>query len=821
MVRRTSWLATPRGAISEATRLTPCLHLLFLSVSRLLLARALRSRTEHPADDRVTPTASDGTGDAAMALDRARSDGYNFVTTSLSRNGDPASLRRSDVLRLRVEEWSRLVVGQFDADVSTGGVGTTTTSIDGSCEWAAHMGIPAVILPPLPTSFSPVDADSHSQNKGNHQQQQPNLGAEIHNYAATVARQATKESSPSSFQLWVPVRLSQLREWQLVYRMCEEHPRIGMMLVLEPSSSAKSSGAPAVTSGSVASPMDTANSESPQQQQRNDEAPVGNKSQTNSTSQQLRLLHTAIGAAPIRAVMVPTSLFLTNKKGFPTLSRSNQIFVTELLKRIGRTTRFVVQGPSRHYENFHNKSNGNIGDETPAGSTLCKTYLQYLQHLRKRKDVTDVLDSPEAKLEYNDDANYLDALQRPLQPLKDHLENQTYDVFEKDPVKYSQYRRAAALALRERLSAPSMPQQQQLECVFYVVGAGRGPLVTCVLQAYQEVVTSMQQQLAVNNVKLTVVAVEKNPSAMIYLYAKAEHDQIWKSAVDAGCSIQLVCKDLRNLTLADVGGKRCDVVVSELLGSFGDNELSPECLDAFFASEVVKRETVSIPRQYVSHLSLVSSAQLHSLARNQALYPDDSSESNVIGMQKAMETPYVVRPHAASQMQEEQDCWSFIHPSTNNQDLSRQRVLDFVPYAGVGAGLGSGYGTRDRIIENAANFGEGPLPSPPWTLSGLLGTFTADLYSISKDGQQESSVISTAPSNFSVGMFSWFPLYFPLSQPVHVPSAASVRVYIWRRIDPALHRVWYEWSVAVYRGDELLSMTPIHNPGGRSYHVSM
>lgn len=35
---------------------------------------------------------------------------------------------------------------------------------------------------------------------------------------------------------------------------------------------------------------------------------------------------------PVKAVIVPTSVFLTNKKGFPTLSRRHQDFVTAMIK---------------------------------------------------------------------------------------------------------------------------------------------------------------------------------------------------------------------------------------------------------------------------------------------------------------------------------------------------------------------------------------------------------------------------------------------------------------------------------------------------------
>ena len=46
---------------------------------------------------------------------------------------------------------------------------------------------------------------------------------------------------------------------------------------------------------------------------------------------------------------------------------------------------------------------------------------------------------------------YEDFLQCPLQPLMDNLESQTYEVFEKDPVKYSEYEKAMVQALLDRV----------------------------------------------------------------------------------------------------------------------------------------------------------------------------------------------------------------------------------------------------------------------------------------------------------------------------------------------------------------------------------
>lgn len=46
---------------------------------------------------------------------------------------------------------------------------------------------------------------------------------------------------------------------------------------------------------------------------------------------------------------------------------------------------------------------------------------------------------------------YEDTLQCPLQPLMNNLESHTYEVFEKDPVKYNEYMRAIYYALIDNI----------------------------------------------------------------------------------------------------------------------------------------------------------------------------------------------------------------------------------------------------------------------------------------------------------------------------------------------------------------------------------
>jgi hypothetical protein len=75
---------------------------------------------------------------------------------------------------------------------------------------------------------------------------------------------------------------------------------------------------------------------------------------------------------------------------------------------------------------------------------------------------------------------------------------------------------------------------------------------------------------------------------------------------------------------------KADILVSELLGSFGDNELSPECLDG--AQRFLAPSGVSIPSSYTSYLAPLTAWKLFDAVR---AYKD----------LEHCETPYVVKPH--------------------------------------------------------------------------------------------------------------------------------------------------------------------------------
>jgi hypothetical protein len=67
-----------------------------------------------------------------------------------------------------------------------------------------------------------------------------------------------------------------------------------------------------------------------------------------------------------------------------------------------------------------------------------------------------------------------------------------------------------------------------------------------------------------------------------------------RGALEWGTAVKLVFSDMRSFSPRE----KADIIVSELLGSFGDNELSPECLDGVM--RCLKRELhfITFPERF-------------------------------------------------------------------------------------------------------------------------------------------------------------------------------------------------------------------------------
>lgn len=408
-------------------------------------------------------------------------------------------------------------------------------------------------------------------------------------------------------------------------------------------------------------------------------------------------------AEPVRAVIIPTDIFLTNKQGFPVLSKRHKVFLLQLFKY---RVQVIIKGLS----------------EEPRAEVENEKYLHYVARLFQ--------DKPALTAQEDFELPYHDYLQAPLQPLQDDLESQTYETFEKDPVKYVQYEEAIFRCLQRKAQAG---KTQPLAAI--VVGAGRGPLVVAVRSAAQRAKCDVH-----------VWAVEKNSNAIITL----RH----RSRLEGWTNVEIVGQDMRFWSAP----KAADLIVSELLGSFGDNELSPECLDG--AQRLLAPDGVCIPTRYTSFLTPVTTPKLWNDVKN---YSDLAH----------FETAYVVKFHQAFYpCRETKECFTFSHPNWELSSNDRYAEISFTPEV-------------EALIH------------------GFAGYFHCELY----DGLS----VSIQPQTYSEGMFSWFPIYFPLRVPVHVREGQTLKSHWWRCHND--RKVWYEWGVSEP------SPQAIHNPGGRSYYI--
>jgi len=498
---------------------------------------------------------------------------------------------------------------------------------------------------------------------------------------------------------------------------------------------------------------------------------------------------------PLKALIIPTALFVPNAGGFPVLPKRHQgvirLFMRHGIQVIltGAAQRFCLEQqhseggqflPRRRFKKEEDaKGEEKEGEEEEEGEgeemvgttkdTLSLApYQAYLSHLLRSLD--PVPPSEVHAIQAND------VLQVPLQPLQDNLESPTYEIFERDTPKYQAYEQALYRALLDQDNArrgTNLRERQPGETgsemvvdasggehgktfpvlVVVVIGAGRGPLVKATLNA------SAKAQVPVQ-----VIAVEKNPNAFMTLQHLARHEG-WGESNRVG----LVRADVREWMGPPT---KADIVVSELLGSFGDNELSPECLDRA-VMKFLKVGGVCIPESYTNYLQPITTAKVHSAIH----------DLNHPQKEKYFETPLVVklnRFHAVAPVSG--GLMTFTHHTQKQEDMAGRDNSRYVK------------------VEYLLPPGGGSC-----RVDGFAGYFDAKLYG--------SINLSTHPLTHTPDMYSWFPIFFPLKEPVYCPAGSCLVVHMWRCIGP--HKVWYEWAVTQPH------TTKVHNREGSSYFVGM
>lgn len=443
---------------------------------------------------------------------------------------------------------------------------------------------------------------------------------------------------------------------------------------------------------------------------------------------------------PLRLLVFPKTTFLRNVKGYPVLSKSHQQYLS-LISRL-RFPPWILLADVGTLPSDQLDTNGYaLPEPTPAeAASQAKEkpkdpvpHLRYLRHLQQNQP-------PRPAIE-RFGQGYQDYLQSPLQPLTDNLESVTYEVFEKDPVKYEWYERATAAALKDLNTTIT----NERPIVVAIVGAGRGPLVTRALQASQR-----------TGIRISCWAVEKNPNAFVLLQRRNSADSLWNNQV------HVVKSDMRHwpgpqASSGDVG--KVDILVSELLGSFADNELSPECLDGV-QHVLHPGHGVNIPQSYSAHLSPIATPRLHN---------DLVSRTG----QEKWDIPYVVMLHqydnlcvqsetSDARSPDVQKAWSFSHPITQLQ-LDHRRLR-----AGGGVGAGGWVGGDGSNEHNARSCKLIFQSQFSGVCHGLAGYFETVLYE-GRSGKVELSTNPVTMDEKSRDMISWFPIFFPLKVPLIAP----------------------------------------------------
>jgi protein arginine N-methyltransferase 5 len=498
-------------------------------------------------------------------------------------------------------------------------------------------------------------------------------------------------------------------------------------------------------------------------------------------------------AEPLHYLTFGPEVFQKNSSGYPSLSKHHQSLIFSYMRLKNAPWLLLCDiGPDVSHikgdaesmlakmdlrptdEEFPTLNDAKNMPSTSQNQTARDSeHVEYLKWLESQQPPFSPLEAPTM-------TSFQDWLQSPLQPLSDNLESATYEVFEGDPVKYNQYEIATTEALKEWKQL-GKPTSKEGVVVIAVAGSGRGPLVTRALKAAEYA-----------NVPVEVWAVEKNPNAYVYLLR--QNQTVW------GGRVKVVKTDMRAwkgpIVSESADGEpvygKVDILISELLGSFADNELSPECLDGI-QHVISKPHGISIPSSYTAHLSPISTPKIH--AEILARAPMEPT---------AFETPWVVRLFALDFVSQRvpghprfQEAWEFSHPIP---DSTLQMVEARRSGGVVGGGGGSMAGAAGANDHNSRFCHLTFVCRTRGVTHGLAGYFESTLYeSQVEETKGEKVEISTHPERIdqkSQDMISWFPIFFPLKQPLYFPADTELEVSMWRQTDDT--KVWYEWLVEAW-----------------------
>ncbi|QID84308.1 histone synthetic lethal [Saccharomyces pastorianus] len=452
-------------------------------------------------------------------------------------------------------------------------------------------------------------------------------------------------------------------------------------------------------------------------------------------------------AEPVSCLLVSSSIFASNQYDYPVLHKFNQNLILKFQKIngdsqiLGNELCVILHGMEKY-------ANDVKGGES--------AYLEYVNFLLKKGDKA-LNFKGNRQLMLQEESRIMP----PLKPHSDTLLNSTYLTFEKDLVKYDLYESAILEALQDLSSRATFKRP----LVVLVAGAGRGPLVDRTFKTLS--------MLSLEN-RVSIIAIEKNPQA--YLYLQKRNFDYWDNKVE------LIKEDMTKWQTNEPPERRVqvDLCISELLGSFGCNELSPECLWSIEKYHS-RNDTVFIPRSYSSYIAPVSSP----------LFYQKLSKVN-----RSLESPWVVHrvPYCilSSKINE---VWRFEHPMFE-KDVDQVEDGD------------------DTVRFSQSSLSEFKMKHRG-EIHGFIGFFTVTLYNdiflstlpddstvrlksneeSSKCARQDEDLQLIKRCDHTPNMTSWSPIIFPLKQPLSFVDDSELSVLMSRIHSDTEQKVWYEWSL--------------------------
>lgn len=215
-----------------------------------------------------------------------------------------------------------------------------------------------------------------------------------------------------------------------------------------------------------------------------------------------------------------------------------------------------------------------------------------------------------------------------------------------------------------------------------------------------------------------------------------------------------------------------DLCISELLGSFGCNELSPECITPIELYHS-KHTTKFIPQSYSSYAVPVSSPILYQSLKEKGL--------------EYLEQPSIIHniPYCKTAFRVN-EIWEFPHyhdqqPQLNKTSVSQFRIKHKSEIHGI-----AGYFIA--TLYDDIQLSTVPDESIIKTLEDQ------DMMALETSRGQHSSV--PVKANHTKNMKSWSPIFFPLNEPLYINDDTELELFITR--NHANEKVWYEWSLSTF-----------------------